>query len=125
MDDAAINAFVDSAMGHSDTLATARRVAGARYAYLLHRQLRDKDKLALMPMIICEGDYLSATLGVDQGSRARDDAVHASLRTREDSELVKSVDKAAAMHTFGPSNAECDSINKLRRPVDTLVAYHQ
>lgn len=125
MDDAAINAFVDSATGRIDTLASARRIAGARYSYLVHKQLREADKLAIVPAIICEGDFLNASLGADQGSLARADVSRAAIRTREDSQLVKTVSTAMTMHTFGPSSAECDSINKLRSPVDTIEAYHR
>lgn len=125
MDDAAVDAFVDSAMGYKDTLANARRVAGARYTFLLRAQLRARDKLKVVSEIICEGDFLLDTLGADQGSRAIADASRAAIRSREDTVLEHQVSNAMAMHTFGPSNAECDSMLAKRKPVDTLEAYHQ
>jgi hypothetical protein len=118
-------AFSDSVLGHKDTLAANRRVSGARYVYLLRRQLKMPDSLAIVTDILCEGDYLSAKLGADQGARAVADAVRNAYRTREDSIALRRVESAMATHAFEASDATCDSVNARRVPIDTIVAYHQ
>lgn len=118
-------AFTDSVMGHKDTLAASRRISGARYVYLLRRQLKTPRDLSLVTDILCESDYLAVKLGADQSARAIADAVRAAYRTREDSVALRKVESALATHAFEATDATCDTLNAKRTPIDTMTAYHQ